>query len=473
MPNEVFLYNTLSRQKDAFKPLIPGKVSANTCGPTVYHFAHIGNLRTYVFEDLLMRVLRRAGYQVNHVMNITDVGHLVNDGDDGEDKLEVGSRREGKTAWEVAEFYSQAFFSDFDKLGCQRPNVICKATDHIKEMIELVQRLEKNGLVYKTSDGLYFDTVRFPTYGNFAKLDVENLEAGKRVAMGEKHRPTDFALWKFSPATETRQMEWASPWGKGFPGWHIECSAMAMKYLGETFDIHCGGKDHVPVHHTNEIAQSEGATGKRFANYWLHGAFLTVDEGRMGKSQGNFLTVSVLEENGFAPADYRFLLLQAHYRSELDFHFEALRSAQSGLKGLVERLTVLGLDKMDGSLAQAAVSTRMQELLAKFDRALNDDLNSAEAISVLFAVLKDNELSAEQKKALIYNFDETLGLGLAALVQKTATQTIPDSVLALARARDQARKDKNWAESDRLRAEIAALGFKAEDSPQGTKVSRT
>lgn len=468
MSKDVFLYNTLSRQKEKFSPVEPGLAKIYACGPTVYHFAHIGNLRTYVFEDLLIRTLRRAGFRVKHVMNITDVGHLVTDSDEGEDKMEAGARREGKTAWEVADFYTKAFFSDFDKLHCVRPEILCKATDHIPEMIALVDRLEKKGFVYPTSDGLYYDTAKFSTYANFAKIDIENLEAGKRVSMGEKKRPTDFALWKFSPENEKRQMEWPSPWGKGFPGWHIECSAMAMKYLGETFDIHCGGKDHIPVHHTNEIAQSEGATGKRFANYWLHGYFLTVDEGRMGKSQGNFLTISVLEENGFSAEDYRFLLLQAHYRSDLDFHFETLKGAQAGLRGVVDKLRELG----PLGAAPTPESEAMRGYRERFERAIFDDLNTAEAMSVFFTVLKDASLPPEQKKTLLYSFDEVLGLDLAGLVAKADAEVLPANVQALVQARDEARKNKDFAGSDRLRNELQALGFKVDDTPKGTKVSK-
>ncbi|NUM89606.1 MAG: cysteine--tRNA ligase, partial [Bdellovibrionales bacterium] len=304
MTKDVFLFNTLTRRKEKFVPREPGKVGLYTCGPTVYHYAHIGNLRTYVFEDLLVRVLERAGYAVTHVMNITDVGHLVGDGDEGEDKMEVGARRQGKTAWEIAKYFTDVFFSDMKKLHNRTPRIVPKATDHVQEMIDLVGDLEKKGFTYRTSDGIYFDTSRFPSYASFARLDVENLEAGSRVAMGEKRHPTDFALWKFSPAGEKRQMEWDSPWGRGFPGWHIECSAMAMKYLGPTFDIHCGGIDHVPVHHTNEIAQSEASTGKRFVNYWMHGEFLNEDSGKMSKSKGQTLTLSYVEERVFEPMAY-------------------------------------------------------------------------------------------------------------------------------------------------------------------------
>ena len=462
---EVFLFNTLTRKKDRFQSIQKGKVSLYTCGPTVYHYAHIGNLRTYVFEDILVRTLRRAGYELTHVMNITDVGHLVGDGDEGADKMEEGSKRTGKSAWDIAKFYTDAFFQDTQKLNVKKPQIIPCATDHIPEMIALVQQLEAKGLVYKTSDGLYFDTEKFPSYRDFARLDIENLEAGKRVSLGEKRSPTDFALWKFSPAQEKRQMEWDSPWGKGFPGWHIECSAMAMKYLGETFDIHCGGIDHIPVHHTNEIAQSEGATGKPFANYWMHGEFLNEDSGKMSKSKGEFLTLSVLEKNGFHPLEYRFLILQAHYRSPLLFHFEALKAAQSGLNGLLQRLRDTGIVQ-----AKPENSAAAKDYQERFDKALFDDLNTAEGLSVLFTALKDNALSAAEKNFLVADFDAVLGLQL--LERASVVVEIPAEVLALAHARDEARKAKNWAESDRLRQEIIAKGYKVEDSPKGTKVSR-
>ncbi len=463
MAKDVFLFNTRTRKKEKFQPLKSGEVSLYCCGPTVYHYAHIGNLRAYVFEDILVRALRRAGYKVNHVMNITDVGHLVSDGDDGEDKMEVGARRTGKSIWEIADYYSQVFFSDLAKLNVNKPNIIPKATDHIPEMIALVERLEKKGMVYRTDDGMYFDTTKFPSYGDFAKLDVENLEAGKRVALGEKHSPTDFALWKFSKAEEQRQMEWDSPWGRGFPGWHIECSAMAMKYLGETFDLHCGGIDHIPVHHTNEIAQSEGATGQRFVNYWMHGAFLQEDSGKMSKSKGDFLTLSVLERDGFDPMEYRFLLLQAHYRSSLKFSYENLKAAQSGYRSIVERLREW---KDVAAVDSAAVQSRREV----FDKWLFDDLNMPEAIAVLFSVLKDTALSPGEKKRLVLDFDEVLGLRLEEASLRV--EAVPEAASALVSARDEARRQKNWAESDRIRDDLQKLGYKVEDSPKGTKISK-
>jgi cysteinyl-tRNA synthetase len=466
MAKDLYLYNTATRKKEKFESISPEEVRLYTCGPTVYHYAHIGNLRTYVFEDLLVRTLKRAHYRVTHVMNITDVGHLVSDGDSGEDKMESGARRTGKSIWDIAKYYSDVFFSDLKKLNVLTPQIIPKATDHIPEMIELVQRLEQKGFVYRTNDGLYFDTAKFPTYKDFAKLDVENLEAGKRVSVGDKKSPTDFALWKFSPAGETRQMEWESPWGKGFPGWHIECSAMAMKYLGETFDVHCGGIDHIPVHHTNEIAQSEAATGKRFANFWMHGEFINEDSGKMSKSKGEFLTLSVLERDGFDPMEYRFLLMQAHYRSSIKFSFEALKAAQSGYRGVLDRIR----DWKNLPALQGEFTPLMKQKLAAFESSLFDDLNFPEGLAVMFSVLKETALSNEQKKALLENFDESLGLRLFENSQKSLD--IPSEVLELAKQREEARKKKDWAESDRIRIELQKFGFKILDSADGPKITK-
>ncbi|MCO5141629.1 MAG: cysteine--tRNA ligase [Oligoflexia bacterium] len=467
MTKSVSLFNTLTRKKEEFLPLKAGHVGLYTCGPTVYHYAHIGNLRTYLFEDILVRTLKRAGFEVNHVMNITDVGHLVSDGDHGEDKMEEGARRTGKSIWEIADYYTKVFFSDLGKLNVLKPQIIPKATDHVKEMIELVQSLEERGFTYNTNDGVYFNTEKFPTYKNFAKIVVENLEEGKRVSMGEKKSATDFALWKFSPENEKRQMEWPSPWGKGFPGWHIECSAMAMKYLGQTFDIHCGGIDHIPVHHTNEIAQSEAATGKRFVNYWMHGEFLLEDSGKMSKSKGEFLTLSVLERDGFDPLDYRFLLLQAHYRSSLKFSYEALSAAKSGRETLVQKLREWK-DEPDLNLSEIKATNIWVE---KFEKAIFDDLNTAEALSILFSLVKDNTLLPKEKKAIALSFDDVLGIRLKEKITEQEAE-IPENILSLVAKRDEARKAKDWAESDRLRIELQSLGFTVKDSPTGTKVSK-
>jgi cysteinyl-tRNA synthetase len=310
------LYDTYTRSLRDFEPLNPPVVGMYTCGPTVYDYAHIGNLRTYIFEDILRRVLRFNGYEVRHVMNITDVGHLTSDADTGEDRMEKGSRRTGLSAWEIAELYTEEFKKDLQRLNILEPTIWSKATDHIQEQINTIRCIEEKGFTYRTSDGIYFDTSKLPDYGYMARLDIEGLQAGARIEMGEKHHPTDFALWKFSPPGHTRQMEWDSPWGVGFPGWHIECSAMSAKYLGPLFDIHCGGEDHISVHHTNEIAQTEACYGTRLANFWLHGYFLQIDEARMGKSVGNFLRLQTLIDRGYDPLAYRFFCLSALYRAK-------------------------------------------------------------------------------------------------------------------------------------------------------------
>ncbi len=466
---EIQLFNTRTRTKELFRSQDPNFVRIYCCGPTVYHYAHIGNLRTYVSEDVMLRALHMAGYKFEHVMNITDVGHLVDDGDDGEDKMEKGSRREGKTAWQIAEEYTQAFFKDTERLNIIRPTVIPKATDHVQEMIALVQRLEEKGITYRTSDGIYYDTKKFPAYADFAKLDIENLEAGKRVEIGEKRNPTDFALWKFSPEEEQRQMEWDSPWGKGFPGWHIECSAMSEKYLGATLDIHWGGKDHIPVHHTNEIAQSEAANGCRFCNYWLHGAFLTEDRGKMSKSHGEFLTLQVLINKGYDPLDYRFFLLQAHYRTELKFSYEVLDSAKQGRLGLEQRFKEW--QDLNASFESDAEYERLQ---SEFEAAILDDLNTAKGLSTLFEVVKSATLPDAAKKSLVLNFDEILGLKLAeSIEQAQAGEDIPDDIAAIVLARDGARKNKNWAESDRLRDALQAADYLVADTSEGTTIKRS
>ena len=465
---ELHLYNTLTRSKELFAPLEPPRVRLYTCGPTVYHYAHIGNLRTYVFEDILVRALERAGYDVDHVMNITDVGHLVSDGDDGEDKMEKGARREGRSAWDIATYYTEAFFKDLERLNVRRPRTIPKATDHIAEMIALVQELEAKGYTYRTEDGIYFDTTRFKAYGEMAKLDLDNLAAGKRVQMRDKRNPTDFALWKFSPAGEQRQMEWDSPWGKGFPGWHIECSAMSMKYLGQTLDIHCGGKDHIPVHHTNEIAQSEAATGAKFSRWWMHGEFLNSDKGKMAKSGAEFLTLQLLLDKGYSAMDYRFLLLQAHYRTELTFSFAALDSAKAGWAGIRERFA-------DWRDLDAPVEMRpeLQQYRDRFDAAVADDLNIPMALSVLFAVVKDEKLHDAEKRHLLCDFDTILGLGLPeAIAAAQAGTELPAEIQQMMQARDQARAAKDFAESDRLRDELIARGYHVLDTREGTRVKR-
>jgi cysteinyl-tRNA synthetase len=469
------LYNTLTRARDEFAPIAAPAVGLYTCGPTVYNFAHIGNLRTYVFEDLLRRALARAGFQVKHVMNITDVGHLTSDADTGEDKMELGARREGKTAWDIAAFYTEAFRRDCARLNVLPPDVVCKATDHIPEMIALVRRLEEKGFTYRLADGVYFDTSRFPAYGAMARLDIEGLEAGARVEVVEgKKNPTDFALWKLSPADKRRQMEWDSPWGRGFPGWHIECSAMSIKHLGEQFDIHCGAVDHIAVHHTNEIAQSEAATGKSpWVRWWVHGEFLVLDKGKMAKSGGGFITLDAVAKRGFDPLAYRYFLLQAHYRSQLMFSWEGLEAAANGFRNLKE--TVLGLKGQlpvasgqlpVGKPATANCQLTTDNYAARFDQAVADDLNMPRALAALWEGLKDDALSAAEKLSLVAHAEPVLGLSLDR-VEAEKPAEIPAEIAELAARRAAVRKARDFAAADALRKELAAKGYEVEDQPGG------
>ena len=451
------LYDTYTRSLREFEPLNPPAVGLYTCGPTVYNYAHIGNLRTYIFEDLLRRVLEYNGYPVKHVMNITDVGHLVSDADTGEDKMEAGSRRTGKSAWEIAEFYTQEFRKDLKRLNIQEPTVWCKATDHIKEQIDLVACIEKKGYTYRTSDGIYFDTSRLDDYGYLGRLDIEGLQAGMRIDMGEKRNSTDFALWKFSPTDQQRQMEWDSPWGVGFPGWHIECSAMSAKYLGPYFDIHCGGEDHITVHHTNEIAQTEACYGTRLANFWLHGYFLQVDDNtKMSKSSGEFLRVQTLIDNGYDPLAYRLFCLSAIYRQKLTFNWESLDAAGKSL----DRLRSACFDWGQPGLPDP-------DFLEKFSECINDDLNMPRAIAATWELTR-SALPPDVKKATLLEFDKVLGFDLANWQPKV--ENIPADVLELVDQRQAARKEKRWQDANSIRAQITAAGYEVMDTPEGPKV---
>ncbi len=460
---KLHLYNSLTRRKAEFKPVQPGKVGLYTCGPTVYNFAHIGNLRTYIFEDILKRVLQYNGYRVKHVMNITDVGHLTGDRDMGEDKMEKGAQREGRTAWEIADFYTQAFKNDIARLNIIAPDIWIKATDTIDDQIALVKILEEKGYTYRTSDGVYFDTPKFEDYTKLSHQDIESLQEGARVEKNpEKRNPTDFALWKFSPAGVQRQMEWDSPWGVGFPGWHLECSAMSMKFLGEQLDIHCGGTDHIDVHHTNEIAQSEAATGRKFFNWWMHGAFLIITGGKkMAKSEGNFLILdNVFVKAGINPLVYRFASFQTHYRKPMEYSDESVQAARNGL---------LHLQNQVRQLAGAAADPDHlinPEHKSKFLEAVNDDLNMPRALAAVQELLKSN-IGDDQKYTTILDFDRILGLDLD---QVNKPQELPAEVKKLIDARQKAREDKEWEASDRLRDEIQALGYMVHDTPDGMKV---
>lgn len=476
----LIFYNTASRKREEFStqdgsPL----VRLYCCGPTVYHFAHIGNLRTYLFEDTLVRTLKYYGYQVNHIVNITDVGHLTSDADAGDDKMEKGAAREGKTVWEIAKFYTDAFMEDFRALNMLEPTRWTRATEHIEEQIELVKTLEEKGYTYRTSDGIYFDSLKFPRYADFARLDVKNLRMGERIDMGEKRSATDFALWKFSPKDKKRAMEWESPWGIGFPGWHIECSAMAMKYNGPTLDIHCGGTDHIRVHHTNEIAQSECATGKPFSKFWMHGEFLRtkseekLEEGakekfdKMSKSSGEFLTISLLKERGFNPMDYRLFALTSHYRNYLNFTWEALESAKEANISLHKKTDpLIGKE----TTIETEIAKNFQD---EFKAAIGDDLNMPRALGILNTVLK-SDLSDGEKAALVKDFDGVLGLSLDKPrkdFQKKMEGIDVSKIEELIALRTASRKEKNWAESDRIRNELSQMGVSIKDSPEGTSWS--
>lgn len=454
---DITLHNTLTRKKEVFSPINAGTVSLYSCGPTVYNYAHIGNLRSFVFADLLKRVLLYNDLSVDHVMNITDVGHLTDDGDTGEDKMEQGAKREGKTAYDVADFYTKAFFDDIASLNILEANSYPRATEHINEQIEMVQKLIDTGYTYETTDGIYFDTTKLPDYGALAQLNKQNLKSGARVAMGEKKNPHDFALWKFS-SDENRQMEWDAFGKKGFPGWHIECSAMSSKYLGDHFDIHTGGVDHIPVHHTNEIAQSEAVFEKSpWVNVWMHGEFLLIDSGRMGKSEGNFITMQTLQEKGFTGIDYRFFLLQTHYRKQLNFTFKALEAAQNGLKRLKNIAHEL---KGDG-----VVITSYRDAFLKH---INDDLDIPGALALTWDMLKD-DISDADKKATLTDFDRVLGLDIC---KEELQDAYPDNVQAIIIKREAARKKKDFDTADSLRDELHTLGYSVKDTGSGQKISK-
>lgn len=456
----LYFYNTLSGKIEEFKPLDPGEVRMYNCGPTVYNYAHIGNLRSYVFADTLRRVLEYSGLNVKQVINITDVGHLVSDGDEGEDKISLGAQREGKTAFEVAQFYTDAFLDDLERLNIETEGTTFpRATEHIDDQIALIQKLEEKGYTYTTSDGVYFDTSKFPAYGKLGNINLKGLKEGARVeANPEKRNLTDFALWKFSPKEAKREMEWKSPWGTGFPGWHIECSAMSMKYLGESFDIHTGGIDHIPTHHQAEIAQSEAATEKQYVKYWLHNEHLRVNGQRISKSLGTSILLSELIEKGYSPLAYRYFLLLSHYRTPSNFTWEGLEAAETALKRL--RHAVAELRAVAG---EGVVRTSYTK---EFMEALGEDLNTAQALAVVWKLVKDDTVSASDKFTTLQEFDMVLGLDL------DKEEEIPEEITTLLEAREHARASKDYAESDRLRDQIRELGYMVEDRDSGQIVRK-
>ena len=460
------IYNTLTRQKEDFVPIHEGKAYMYSCGPTVYNYAHIGNLRTYIFMDLFRRTLKYDGYKLKGVMNITDVGHLLSDGDTGEDKMQKASREQKKSPWEIAAYYTDVFFTDLKKLNIGKPEIIAKATDHIQEMIDYVQKLVDKGYGYEIDDGIYFDIGKFPGYGKLSRLNLEEQQAGARVEVNsQKRHPADFALWK--KAEPEHIMQWPSPWGMGYPGWHIECSAMSLKYLGMPFDIHTGGVDHIPVHHENEIAQNEALTGKKSVNYWVHGEFMLVNNGKMSKSLGNTYRISDLEERGYKALDFRYFCLNTHYRKKLNFTFEGLDAAKAAYARLLAQVYKHKTAKESGDTALA------NKYIEQFKQAIDDDLNIPLALGILWTMMK--EAPAKELFTAALEFDKVLGLDLdKAVVPKEEPQKIdvPQDVLALCEERKAAKAEKNWAKADELRAQIAAKGYKVTDTKEGYLVEK-
>ncbi len=470
------LFNTLDRELQTFKPISPEEVGLYTCGPTVYNYAHIGNLRTYVFEDILRRALEYAGYRVVHVMNVTDVGHLTDDADEGEDKMEKSAREQGRSVWEIAEFYTEAFFSDIERLNIEMPTVVCRATDHIQDMIALIRRIESKGYTYIAGGNVYFDVSKFDGYGKLALLERQQLQHGARIEVDpNKRNPQDFVLWFTEGKFKNQTMVWDSPWGRGYPGWHIECSAMSMKYLGERFDIHTGGVDHIPVHHTNEIAQSEAATGAKWVNYWIHGEFLVMSGDKMSKSTGGFVTLSSLEAEGYHALDYRYACLGGHYRSQLQFGPEIIASARSARRRLSDAVQALRAEVGDADerLAQPTVVDRLNGAAAEWRDAfrahLAADLGLPQCLAVLRQVVKDDRLSAEERLALVFDMDRVLGLRLGERLERALSAETVAEIEALIAERAEARKARDFARADRIRDELAERGIVLEDRPDGTR----
>ncbi|MFM2414987.1 MAG: hypothetical protein RI911_680 [Candidatus Parcubacteria bacterium] len=458
----VSLYNTLTKKQELVNPIVPGEIRLYTCGPTVYSEPQIGNLRAYIFSDTLKRTLQNAGYTVHQVINITDVGHLVSDADDGEDKMEKAAAKSGERAEDIAKRITEIFFENLRDLNCDvETTQFPRATEYIKEQIALVQTLEEKGYTYPTSDGIYFDTSRFPAYGALGGIDIEGLKAGARVAVSnEKRNPTDFALWKFSPSTGgQRQQEWQSPWGMGFPGWHIECSAMSRALLGKHLDIHTGGIDHIPVHHNNEIAQSECGSGEKFVNIWMHNAFLTIDGNRIGKSVGNAITLREVMSQGYDPLAIRYLFLGAHYRSQMNFSFEALDGAQSALK----RLRAFATEHYNPDKGKP-IPAVMEQIL----EACTDDLGTAQALAAVFAMLNFSAYKVEDKAQTLVASDMFFGLKF---LQKD-TDVVPESIQKMLQEREQARTEKRWKDSDSIRDAIGELGYIVKDTHEGQKIEK-
>lgn len=457
------LYNTLTRKKEEFAPLDGKTVRMYSCGPTVYNFAHIGNMRTYIFMDILRRTLRYEGYKVKGVMNITDVGHLLSDADEGEDKMEKAAKEQRKSPYEIADFYTKVFFDDLKKLNIGKPELTPKATEHIREMLDFVYALCEKGYGYETSDGIYFDISKFPAYGQLSGINLEDQKAGARVEVNdEKRSPFDFAIWKKAPKEHI--MQWDSRWGKGYPGWHIECSAMSKKYLGEVFDIHTGGVDHIPIHHENEIAQSYGYSGKNPAKFWMHGEFMLVNNGKMSKKLGNTYLVSQLEEMGYSPMCFRYFCLNTHYRKKLNFTFEGM----DGAKTAYARLCALIAKHREGE--NDVSDEKLAAYRKEFEEDVTDDLNVPGAMGVLWTMLK--EPASRKIYALALEMDKVFGLKLDEAKAEEVKEEFPAEITAIANERAAARAAKDWGKSDELRAKLDELGYAVKDTKEGYTLTR-
>jgi cysteinyl-tRNA synthetase len=464
----LLLYNTRTRSKEPFVELEAGHARVYTCGPTVYAPQHVGNLRSQLFADLLKRALLAEGLRVTHVINITDVGHLTDDADAGEDKMERAATERGQSAQEIADQYTQQWLRDRERVGCLAPEILCKATEHIAEQIELIEALERNGFSYQIGDGIYFDTSKFPRYTEFARLDLEGQVGGARIGdVQDKRNPADFALWKFPPPDARRQQEWDSPWGRGFPGWHIECSAMSRKYLGRTFDIHTGGVDHIGVHHTNEIAQSECADGVHpWVRFWMHNEFLNFRGEKMAKSTGNVCVLDDLIERGIPPLAFRYFTLQAHYRQQQAFTDEAITSATTGYERLLAHAA-----EIRGDVGECDPS-KLEQPMQRFRDAVRDDLNAPRALAVAWEVARSDTLTPDERWTLLRQFDAFLGLDLENATPRSQLTESDPRIDALVAQRQDARSGGDFAEADRIRDELAAEGVSIEDTPDGPRWRR-
>lgn len=471
----MFLYNTFSKKKEKFKSLKKGRVSLYTCGPTVYDYDHLGHAWNYTMSDILRRALEYNKYKVKHQLNITDVGHLENDLDNGEDKMEKSALKNKKSVWQIAKYFTKIYFTNRKKLNLLEPHIISHATDHISEMIDLIKKILKKGKAYQTNNGVYFSVEKFPTYGLLSGNTLEKLKAGARIEINsQKKHPADFALWKLTPKNTKRQMEWNSPWGKGFPGWHIECSAMIMKHLGTQIDIHTGGEDNIFPHHECEIAQTETITNKKFVQFWFHARFLTINGEKMSKSLNNFYTLSDIEKKGFSPLSLRYLFLTSHYRSKLNFTWESLQASQIALDNLYQKIRELKSkiekDRIGNNeqLQKLIKQIKNHEYKNKFLDFISDDLNTPKALALIWKLIKDESISEQIKYVLLLDFDQVLGLNLS----KVKSIVIPQKIKKIIEQREKLRQLQEWQKADELRNKITELGYLIDDTSQGTIIKK-